>query len=396
MWKPFLACLFTSVYLNASDLQNDLSSGAFDKVIKIHSSSDSNKAKFTVALAQLSNSLEKLQQGFYSYGLSINSRTMGIRNLAPLPENPNPEEINYSKFRKLLVDFHTSLLDIEKTVSTVNDEEFNLPLDLTKVRFDINQDGKYSDDESSLALFLNSQGNGRPINNEQLDQISEFDGTIDFDRSDLLWLKGYTQVLLGTTNLILAHDFQAPFDTLAHLLFPKVKGTPAQLAMTPAQYDDIADLIAAFHNARMPVIEPNRLKTSRLQLLAMVNCSKTMWESVLKETDNKREWLPSPKQSSVTGIQITQKMVDEWHTFLGEYQAILEGKKLVPHWRFQKHGINLKRVFEENSETDIILWATGHAALPYLEQGEITKDDLWRQLDRTFNGNFLGMSFFIN
>ena len=89
-------------------------------------------------------------------------------------------------------------------------------------------------------------------------------------------------------------------------------------------------------------------------------------------------------------------MVKDWHEFLTEYELILKGEKLVPHWRFKNRGINLKRVIEESTETDVILWVTGHSVIPFLEEGELTDEGLWCQLNRTFNGNFLGMSFFIN
>ncbi len=95
-----------------------------------------------------------------------------------------------------------------------------------------------------------------------------------------------------------------------------------------------ANLIAALHIAKMKVTEPDRLKQARQHLLNMVDASKAMWISIQAETDNNKEWLPSPKQDSVTGVKITEDMVKGWHQFLGEYEAILNGKKLVPHWRF--------------------------------------------------------------
>ncbi len=121
-----------------------------------------------------------------------------------------------------------------------------------------------------------------------------------------------------------------------------------------------------------------------------------MWTSILNETDNNKEWLPSPKQESVTGIKITEEMVTQWNTFLNEYEDILNGKKLIPHWRFKGKGLNLKRMTEEMTETDIVLWVTGHAAVPFLEEGNITDPQIWNQINRAFNGNLIGMAFFIN
>lgn len=399
--------IYTSLFLSSSlftiqasaaepaSLQSLLEQGKMEQAIESYAKTPSNQSAFTKALFQLSASMEDLQQGLYRYGFEVNSRTAGIRSTGPLPHNPNPEVVNYKKIRTLIEAFHEDLHAIEKTVANIGDDEFHLPLDLTKVRFDIDNDGKRAGHESSMALFM-SMENTQRITQEQLDQMNKFDGTIVFDKSDLIWLKGYVQVTLGATDLLLAHDFERPFNGLSSNLFQKPENSLSMSGADDDNYGDIANVIAAFHEARMKVIEPERLKQGRKHLLNMVTHSKAMWKSVLAETDNNKEWLPSPKQDSVTGIKMTEKMVKDWHAFLTEYEAILNGKILVPHWRFKNKGINLKRVFEESTETDVVLWVTGHAAVPFLEEGELTDDGLWRQLNRTFNGNFLGMSFFIN
>lgn len=389
-------CLATSlVSLEAKNLQSDLEAGQFKQIIERHSQPKTNQDRFEKSLSQLALSLEKVQQGLYRHGFEISSTTAGIRSLAPLQHNPSPEMADYKSIRKLLEDFHLDLHKIETILASVGDDDFHLPLNLIKVRFDVNMDGEYSPNESSIAIVFNMENNGA-LNLSQLEELAETDATIGFDRSDLLWLKGYTQVLLGTTDLILAHDFQASFDAVSHHVFQKTNNQLVNAGATSKNYGDVADLLAAIHLTKMKVIEPERLKQARQHLLGMVSCSKQMWVSILAETDDRKEWLPSPKQNSVTGIKMTDSMVKEWHVFLAEYESILNGTKLVPHWRFEGKGINLKRVLEESKETDVILWITGHAAVPYLEEGALTEDDLWRQLDRTFNNNFLGMSFFIN
>ena len=77
---------------------------------------------------------------------------------------------------------------------------------------------------------------------------------------------------------------------------------------------------------------------------------------------------------------------------------MLEGKKLLPHWRFSRdgYGLNLKRLFEESRRTDIIGYAQGAAAVPWLEAGPTTSLDTWVQLTRLFGGNFLGYALWIN
>jgi CRISPR/Cas system-associated exonuclease Cas4 (RecB family) len=397
--KSIYASLLLSSSLFAAespDLQSLLQQGEFQQAIKVHTQTPSNQSTFTKAICQLTTSIEALQQGFYKYGFELNSSTAGMQSLAPIPHNPNPEIVDYQKIRTLIERFHADLHAIEKTLATVGEDEFHLPLDLTKVRFDIDKNGERTEMESSIALFLNIQSNGRRMTQQQIDEMKKIDGTIGFDKSDIIWLKGYIQVSLGVSDLLLAHDFEQAFNAISSNLFQKPKNALSSIGADDENYGDIANLIAAVHLAKMKVIEPDRLKQARQHLLNMVDCSKQMWVSILAETDNNKEWLPSPKQKSVTGVEITDAMVKDWHKFLTEYEAILNGDKLVPHWRFKNKGINLKRVLEESVETDIVLWVTGHAVEPYLEKGELTDDGLWRQLNQTFNGNFLGMSFFIN
>ena len=397
MKSIYASLLLSSSFLAAEtpDLQTLLEQGKFEQAIKNHAETPSNQSTFTKALSQLSTSVEALQQGFYKYGFELNSSTAGIQSVAPIPHNPNPEIVDYQKIRQLIETFHQDLHAIEKTVTTIGEDEFHLPLDLTKVRFDIDNNGERTEMESSIALFLSIESNGR-MTQRQVDEMKKFDGTIGFDKSDLIWLKGYIQVTLGATDLLLAHDFEQPFNAISGNLFQKPKNALSTIGADDENYGDIANLIAAFHLSKMKVIEPDRLKQARQHLLNMVDCSKQMWLSIQAETDNNKEWLPSPKQQSVTGVKITAAMIKDWHKFLTEYQTILNGDKLIPHWRFKNKGINLKRVLEESTETDVVLWVTGHAAEPFLEKGELTNDGLWRQLNQTFNGNFLGMSFFIN
>lgn len=399
--------IYTSLLLSASlfatqasaadsaSLQSLLEQGKIEQAIENHTKTPSNQSTFTKALCQLSASMEKFQQGLYKYGFEVTSRTAGIQSAGPLPHNPKPESVNYQKIRTLIETFHEDLHAIEKTVTNLGEDEFHLSLDLTKVRFDVDNDGKRTARESSMALLLSIETNRR-MTQDQLNELNKFDGRIVFDKSDLIWLKGYVQVTLGATDLLLAHDFEQPFNAISSNIFQKPENALSTLGAGDENYGDIANLIAALHIAKMKVSEPERLKQARQHLLNMVGHSKAMWGSIQAETDNNKEWLPSPKQNSVTGIKMTEDMVKDWHKFLTEYEAILNGEKLVPHWRFKNKGVNLKRVLEESTETDVVLWVTGHAAVPFLEEGELTDDGLWRQLNRTFNGNFLGMSFFIN
>jgi hypothetical protein len=123
-------------------------------------------------------------------------------------------------------------------------------------------------------------------------------------------------------------------------------------------------------------------------LEAMVRLGRENWKRILAETDNRAEWIPNPGQTgALPRMPVTQRQVDGWKDFLDEFEAILQGKKLLPHWRFDE-GINMRRFFLEPGTFDIVLLVQGSAALPYLEKGELTNGRTWGQITRLFGGDF--------
>ena len=72
---------------------------------------------------------------------------------------------------------------------------------------------------------------------------------------------------------------------------------------------------------------------------------------------------------------------------------VLQGRKLLPHWRVKDgRGINLKKVFEEPRTFDLVLWAHGAAAMPYLEEGQLVTSETARSLNAVFQGRFLAFA----
>jgi len=78
-----------------------------------------------------------------------------------------------------------------------------------------------------------------------------------------------------------------------------------------------------------------------------------------------------------------------------KFEAILQGKKLIPHWRFDE-GINMRRFFLEPSTFDIVLLIQGSAALPYLEEGDLTTGETWAQITQLFGGDFFRYFIWFN
>src|SRR5262249_3790948 len=126
-----------------------------------------------------------------------------------------------------------------------------------------------------------------------------------FDRADGYWLQGYANCLMAQADFWLAHDFHLAFDQSFHMLFPKAS-LPLQDTLVPADKGGasmfssewrLADFVSLVHLINWPVIEPERRKAVRKELLEMIRLSRENWKAILAETDNDREWLPGPQQT---------------------------------------------------------------------------------------------------
>jgi hypothetical protein len=139
------------------------------------------------------------------------------------------------------------------------------------------------------------------------------------------------------------------------------------------------------------------MQAALTHLERMLALSRESWKFILAETDDDHEWLPNPKQTGVLGRPVSQAMIDSWLEFVGEMESLLAGKRLIPFWRGdEKRGVNLRRVFTEPRTLDLVLWAQGTAATPYLEEGPVTKKEIWTRLERVFQGEFIGFAIWFN
>ena len=349
--------------------------------------------------------VERLGQSLYRYGLRApQERGMMIPVLRfPVPENPNPQPIDYAKMRAVYSTLLADLADVETTLAQLPAGEFKLRLDLNAIRIDVDGDGKGAPQEALGAIVRNimlppgrRQAQGSP---EQTPPA----WNVAFDRADVIWLRGYAKLLSAFAEFALAHDWSEAFGATAHFFFPRVEGSLlANLARPDAdiagmEASSIADVISFIHMVRFPVIEPQRMQRVRRLLLDVVSLSRENWKAILAETDDEDEWLPSPKQknAAIPNAGVTDEIVANWHATLAQFEAALEGKVLVGHWRFSK-GIDFKQVFEEPRTFDLVLWITGPAAVPYLKDGETLSRNTFAQWERMFGGNFLGFAIWFN
>ena len=382
------------------------------------------QARFALGAAQFLGAVEGLGQGLYDHGLEprYNYGTFGIPTITSLPflrlpvgKNPAPQPFTPQVFRQILTEFDRQLLEADATLALVPKGNVSLPLRVQDISLDFNHDGKASLNESLPGLILTVSGA----------ELRPDFPTVGFDQSNVPWLRGYAHLLAGITDILLAHDwtetvnltFQSAFPTADLPSAPLEDARPALQATVQAnqapgggcydtryhywetpvtpeekaaqekyrrctaaqdalEFGGIGDLVAFVHLFRWPVVEPARLLTARQHFLTMIALSRESWASIQAETDDDHEWVPSPRQTSLfPTLRVTDQTVAGWMRFLDEAEAVLNGKLLLPHWRFDhSQGLNLRRMFEEPRTLDPVLILTGPGAIPYMEKGPLAPD----------------------
>lgn len=362
----------------------------------IEKSPEDQDARFSLGVVQFLQAVEGLGQSLHQYGaLQTRARMIPLLRM-PVPGNEAPEEISYQDARAMVESFHAGLERAEASLAAVDTSQpVKLPLHVGLIRLDLDGDGEASEREMFADILVNYLG---PI-----DPSTAQGFVIGFDNGDVHWLRGYCHLLMAVCDFELAHDFEEPFNHSAQLFFPKAKTPYAFLQKEkPARgmFDSILDVIAMIHLIDLPVIDKPRMEESLKHLESMVAQSQKSWDLILAEKDNDHEWIPSPEQRSVIpNVKVTGEMIDAWRSFLAETDALLQGKKLIPFWRGgfdEPQGVNLRKVFTEPTRFDLVLWVQGTAAVPYLEQGEMTDPQVWTRLQRVFRGEFIGFALWFN
>lgn len=402
-----VCAIFVTDQANASerpDISKDLKSGqlaaAQESLGKyLASKSNDDLARFQLAGVEFFAAIEGLAQDSYRYGLQPNFGMIPFLR-SPIKANPKPDAVTYNDLRKMIERFVARVEHAEATLSPIKDTNLAWDLDITSVQLDMNGDGDVDRDETLWSVFTRFA--------RRAPQAAPPDSfTIGLDSADAHWLRGYCHLLAALGDMILAYDHQRLFDHTAQLFFANpqtpyasvlVKQQEQSEPRSPWERETIMDAVAFIHLANFTVRHPELLTKARNHLLAMTQSSRKSWELIETETDNNREWIPGPKQTSVVeGVSVNKERLAAWQGFLDEADGVLNGKKLIPFWRGSSgKGVNLMKVFTEPKDFDLVLWIQGSGAVPYLEKGENTSPETWAQFQRAFEGNFIGMAVWIN
>ena len=369
----------------------------------------------SLGIVQFIKAVEELAQDYYRFGVEP-QRGIAVGNmLVPRTANQNPKPISYLDARGIFERFESRLIKAENTLAQFQHSGIKLPIDVSRIYLDMNNDGEMTGNVP-IWTIISFGSVGNPNNaNAGINSV-----TIAFDDADIFWLRGYIHVLLGTVNIVLAHDWRDAFERTAHLVFAKPETPYPFLLVEGAQQNwsanQIVDLVAFIHLINFEVVEPQRMHAALAHFEQVVALSRITWKWIGEETDNDREWLPGPTQNSVVlAGRVGGPLGENWSKVLDRTELVLQGKELIPFWRgyaggnawvlfsnssntkfHPELGINLRKIFTNPKRFDLVLWLQGTGVAPFLERGKTIDLQAWQDLSESFGGRLPFFSFWIN
>ncbi|MEQ9315245.1 MAG: hypothetical protein RLN72_05290 [Henriciella sp.] len=304
---------------------------------------------------------------------------------------PNPDgEFDPAFLETAMTGALAHLSRAEATLDGIAGEDFAVEIDLSTLWFDITGDGTIQNFEHGLT-YLEAFAN---------DPEAEIPTVVRFDTADAYWLKAYVHALSGTAELILSVDPSPAIETVHEgRKAMEAAGAPSRLFMEDSQLDAIAATILALRG----VPDAERTRAAHDHFRAMIAENRLFWTAVMAETDDDREWLPNPDQVSAFGVPVSAEMAGQWQSVLTEVEDILEGRALLPTWRFNNGfdaesgvGLNIAKFLQEPGDLDIILLIHGAGLTPYLETGLLARGEAWREFSRMSGTGDLLFAFWLN
>ncbi len=353
---------------------------------------ENDHVRFALGITRFLGSIETMGQSFHTWGLRSNNTLPFMR--MPVEDNPGYEHVTYELFRETFSQLKADLAEVEQTLAPIKANDIELRAHPFEYRIDINDDGEGQRNET---LKVVGRRYFRGLRNMDTGPV------VYFDNADVHWLRGYCHLLSAMCDFVLAYDQQPTWDVAARRVFRGAVVDEDFLMEEEIKNDfwsrGLVDYIAAIHQSDMKLVDADKLKSARQHLLGTIKQSRTMWDEIEKETDNKGEWLPGVGQTGpFPGVTFTREMVTAWGEFLDEGEKILNGELLLPFWRGKKktRGVNFKRFFTQPEDFDLVLWVHGSGAKPFLEEGKVSSPATWTRFQRVFRGDFIGFAMWVN
>jgi hypothetical protein len=124
-------------------LSGNFSQGEQDLKAHLETNPKDDQARLGLGTLQFMQSLDHLSRSWYRYGINSNTRNAILPFFRlPVPNNPNPEQIDYESVRQVFKKMIKDLEKADQTLAKIESKDVKLPLHLFEIHFDINGDGK--------------------------------------------------------------------------------------------------------------------------------------------------------------------------------------------------------------------------------------------------------------
>ncbi|AZL58606.1 hypothetical protein EI545_07010 [Tabrizicola piscis] len=353
--------------------------------------SPTNEDLFALAGLRFLGGVEAALQLRWQTGIRADWSELPILRL-PIPENPAARAFQPSDFTTLVTDLDARMDSARAALDLLGERPFALDIALADLWFDINMNGT-RDPGEEVAAVAGLLGGGRIV------AVPVENPVITFDTADAAWLSAYTHFLSGFAATALAYDpepaIQRVMDSSAaiYALWGDTPPPNAMDMMFGRQVDRIAMVLFALSNT------PDKALALKAHghFLSMIEDNRRFWSLVALEPDNAGEWVPNDRQVSALGIMMPPGTGERWQAVLADAEALLQGKALIPHWRFgAEAGINLKKLFENPPPLDLVTLIQGEGMLPYAEKGPRVSPMAWNEFQRLVQGDAMLFAVFLN
>lgn len=164
-----------------------------------------------------------------------------------------------------------------------------------------------------------------------------------------------------------------------------------------AQFSREIDTIYTVLAALRQQPDKARITATRDHWRSMIAQNRDFWAALELETDNDREWIPNPRQTSVLPVVVDADIIAAWQAILADAEDVLEGRLLLPHPLLPEgQGINVAAYFEDPTPIELLDWVHGIGVYPFVAKGPIVTRQRWLAFQRLTAGNAGGFALFFN
>ncbi|WP_299932016.1 hypothetical protein [uncultured Pelagimonas sp.] len=189
----------------------------------------------------------------------------------------------------------------------------------------------------------------------------------------------------------------------AALLRGEIRAARAKLDDTPSMHVNQFigasewDAIYIFLHSLRQQPDVERVHAVREHWRAMIAHNTKFWEAVSLETDNTREWIPNPNQTSALGLTVNAETARAWQRILADADAVMNGQLLVNMPNLPDGlKLNVAAYFDDPAPLDLLEWLHGRGAYKYAAKGPSITDQSWRAFKRLTQGRAGSFALFFN